>query len=240
MVFRLNNLWSKITLVCLLPLLWVMIDISFDNLGPDPIQTLHIRLGDWAMRFLWLTLLVTPVQTITKWRGMADYRQMLGLYAFFYATLHVMVYLLVDHGLMWQIIAVDILESSYIWFGLIAYLIIIALTISSPKWAKKRMGKQWKKLHQLIYIASLAVIIHYYWQLKGNMAEPLFYLIIISLLLAFRVALWFKNRKFTKMMIPTTRRIKVVSVVKALNPELSIDLQGPVLKELIIQEVEPD
>jgi sulfoxide reductase heme-binding subunit YedZ len=141
---------------------------------------------------------------------------------------------------MWQIIAVDILESSYIWFGLIAYLIIIALAISSPKWAKKRMGKQWKKLHRLIYIASLAVIIHYYWQLKGNMAEPLFYLIIIILLLAFRVAVWFKNRKFIKMMIPTTRRIKVVSVVKALNPELSIDLQGPVIKELIIQEVEPD
>ena len=151
-----------------------------------------------------------------------------------------MVYLLVDHGLMWQIIAIDIIESSYIWFGLIAYLIIIALAISSPKWAKKRMGKQWKKLHRLIYIASLAVIIHYYWQLKGNMAEPLFYLIIIILLLAFRVAVWFKNRKFIKMMIPTTRRIKVVSVVKALNPELSIDLQGPVIKELIIQEVEPD
>ena len=72
------------------------------------------------------------------------------------------------------------------------------------------------------------------------MAEPLFYLIIIILLLAFRVAVWFKNRKFIKMMIPTTRRIKVVSVVKALNPELSIDLQGPVIKELIIQEVEPD
>jgi sulfoxide reductase heme-binding subunit YedZ len=240
MAFRLDTLWSKITLLCLLPLLGVMIDIVFDNLGPDPIQTLHIRLGDWAMRFLWLTLLVTPVQTITKWRGMAEYRQMLGLYAFFYATLHVMVYLLVDHGLMWQIIAIDILESSYIWFGLIAYLIMIALAISSPNWAKKQMGKQWKKLHRLIYIASLAVIIHYYWQLKGNMAEPLFYLIIILLLLAFRVALWFKNRKFTKMMIPTTRRIKVVSVAKVFNPELSIDIQGPVLKELIIQEVEPD
>jgi sulfoxide reductase heme-binding subunit YedZ len=240
MAFRLDTLWSKMTLACLLPLLWVVIDIAFDNLGPDPIQSLHIRLGDWSMRFLWLTLLVTPVQTITKWRGMADYRQMLGLYAFFYATLHVMVYLLIDHGLMWQIIVIDILESSYIWFGLIAYLIIIALAITSPKWAKKRMGKQWKKLHRFIYIASLAVIIHYYWQLKGNMAEPLFYLIIISLLLAFRVAQWFKNRKFTKMMIPTTRRIKVVAVDKVLKPERSNDLQGPVIKELIIEEVEAD
>jgi sulfoxide reductase heme-binding subunit YedZ len=240
MFFRINNPWLKITLLCLLPLLGIIVDIAFDNLGPDPIQTLHIRLGDWSMRFLWLTLLVTPVQTITKWRGMADYRQMLGLYAFFYATLHVMVYLLIDHGLMWRIIVIDILESSYIWFGLIAYLIIIALAITSPKWAKKRMGKQWKKLHRFIYIASLAVIIHYYWQLKGNMAEPLFYLIIISLLLAFRVAQWFKNRKFTKMMIPTTRRIKVVSVAKVLNPELSMELQGPVLKELIIEEVEAD
>lgn len=74
----------------------------------------------------------------------------------------------------------------------------------------KKLGKNWKKLHRYIYIASIAVIIHYYWQLKGNMAEPLFYLLILTLLLAFRLAVWFKNRKFAKLMIPTTRKIKVL------------------------------
>ena len=79
----------------------------------------------------------------------------------------------------------------------------------------KLLGKNWKKLHRYIYIASGAVIIHYYWQLKGNMAEPLFYLIILSLLLLFRLAVWFKNRQFTKMMIPTTRKIRVVKADSA-------------------------
>lgn len=83
MVFRFNNLWALTLTVCLIPLLWLFIDIAFDNLGSNPIQAVHIRLGDWSLRFLWLTLAITPIQMITNWRGMTDYRQMLGLYAFF-------------------------------------------------------------------------------------------------------------------------------------------------------------
>ena len=198
--------------VCLLPLLGIVIDMIFDNLGPDPIQALHIRLGDWSLRLLWLTLCVTPIQKMTQWRGMAQYRKLLGLYTFFYASLHVIVYLWLDQGLAWGAIATDIIESSYIWFGVSAFVIVLALAITTPKVMVKRLGRNWKKLHRNIYIASIAVIIHYYWQLKGNMAEPLFYLLILVLLLGFRLAVWFKNRKFTKMMIPTTRKIKVVKV----------------------------
>ena len=240
MFFRLNNLWFLITFACLIPLVVLIFDIAFDGLGVDPVQTMHIRLGDWSMRFLWLTLAVTPLQTLTKWRGMADYRQMLGLYAFFYASLHVMTYLAIDHGFMWRLIGIDILESSYIWLGLLAYSIVFLLAVSSPKWAKKRMGKNWKKLHKFIYIAAIAVIIHYYWQLKGNLAEPLFYLIIVLLLLGFRIAVWFKNRKFNKMMIPTTRRVVVVAIKKVSKIEQTAELPGIILKELIIQEVETD
>ncbi|MEE7626863.1 ferric reductase-like transmembrane domain-containing protein [Methylobacter sp. Wu8] len=159
------------------------------------------------MRFLCLTLAITPIQTITKWRGMADYRQLFGLYAFFYASLHLLGYLLADHALMWRIIGIDIIESPYIWFGVLAYGIIFLLALTSPKWAKKRMGKTWKKLHRLIYIAAVAAIIHYFWQLKGNLAEPLFYSIIVFLLLGFRVLVWVKNRQLTKMMIPTGQRV---------------------------------
>ena len=218
--------------LCLLPLLGIIIDLLFDNLGADPIQTLHIRLGDWSLRLLWLTLCITPLQTFTRQRGMADYRQMLGLYVFFYASLHVITYVWIDQGLDWGNIAIDVLQSSYIWLGLLAYIIIFLLSISSPKVAKKKLGKNWKKLHRYIYIGSIAVIIHYYWQLKGNMAEPLFYLITLSILLMFRVAVWFKNRKFNKMMIPTTKRIKVVTVKKLSEDQSTmVDSQKLVVEE---------
>ena len=220
MTFRINNLYSLALAnlyfltftACLLPLLWLLVDIAFDNLGPNPIQTLHISLGDWSLRFLWLTLAITPIQTITSWRGMTEYRQLLGMYAFFYATLHVLVYLLLDHALVWPQIGIDIVESQYIWFGVLAYIIIFSLALTSPKWAKKRMGKNWKKLHRYIYLAAGAAIIHYYWQLKGNMAEPLFYLVIIFLLLGFRVLVWVKNRQLTRLMIPTGKRVLEVPV----------------------------
>lgn len=206
MILRINSLRSKLIAGCLIPLLWLFIDIAFDNLGSNPIQALHIRLGDWSLRFLCITLAITPIQTMTKWRGMADYRQLFGLVAFFYATLHVLVYLLVDHALAWHMIGIDIIESPYIWFGVLAYIIVFLLALTSPKWAKKRMGKNWKKLHRFIYLAAVAAVIHYFWQLKGNLAEPLFYSIIVLLLLIFRVLVWLKNRQLNKMMIPTGRR----------------------------------
>ncbi len=207
MILPINNLRSKFIIGCLLPLLWLLVDIAFDNLGSNPIQALHIRLGDWSLRFLCLTLAITPIQALTKWRGMADYRQLFGLYAFFYATLHVLAYLLIDHALVWRMISLDVIESPYIWFGVLAYIIVFLLALTSPKWAKKRMGKNWKKLHRFIYPAAIAAIIHYFWQLKGNLAEPLFYSMIVFLLLGFRVLVWVKNRQLNKLMIPTGRQM---------------------------------
>jgi sulfoxide reductase heme-binding subunit YedZ len=186
----------------------ILIDILFDNLGANPIQALYIRLGDWSLRFLCICLAITPIQKITKWPGMANYRQLFGLYAFFYATLHVLSYLCIDHALAWPILIIDVLESSYIWFGLFAYIIILLLAITSPKSAKKWMGKAWKKLHRFIYPASIAVIIHYFWQLKGNLLQPVFYTILVFLLLAFRMAVWYKNRQFSRLMIPKSRDIE--------------------------------
>lgn len=229
MVFKFNSLWSFAMVAGLMPLFWLLIDIAFDNLGANPIQALHIRLGDWSLRFLWLTLAITPLQTITKWRGMTDYRQMLGLYAFFYATLHLLAYLLIDHALKWPIIGIDIIESPYIWFGVLAYIIVFLLALSSPKQAKKRLGKTWKILHRTIYIAAVAGIIHYYWQLKGNLAEPFFYLILIVLLLGFRIAVWLKNRQFNKMMIPARKKI-IIQPVALVTQEINSKIIGNDLK----------
>lgn len=202
MAARSDKLWWCCCIASLIPLIMLLVDISQDNLGANAIQTLHIRLGDWALRFLWLTLAITPLQVITQWRGMADYRQLFGLYSFFYASLHVLGYLFADHNGVWGNIAVDILESPYIWFGVFAFIVIFLLAISSPKAAKKRMGKNWKKLHRYIYAASCAAMIHYFWQLKGNLAEPLFYLILLVLLLGFRILVWLQTKQFNKLMIP--------------------------------------
>ncbi len=194
MIMQIGKLKLFLIAAGLIPLLWLVVDIAGNQLGGNPIQAVHIRLGDWALRFLWLTLAITPLQTITQWRGLSDYRQLFGLYAFFYASLHLLVYLTVDQGLMWRMIAIDIIESPYIWFGVLAYLIVLALAVTSPKAAKKKLGKNWKKLHRYIYIAAGAAIIHYFWQLKGNLAEPLLYLLLILFLLGFRILVWLKKR----------------------------------------------
>lgn len=204
-LLKLRNLCITASLI---PLIRILIDIVFDNLGANPIQGLHIRLGDLALRFLCITLAITPIQKITKWPRMSNYRQLFGLFSFFYATLHVLSYLCIDHALVWPVIVTDVVESTYIWFGLFAYVIIFLLALTSSKSAKKTMGKAWKKLHRFIYPASIAVIIHYFWQLKGNLLQPVFYTLLVFLLLSFRVAVWYKNRQFNRLMIPKSRGIE--------------------------------
>lgn len=206
MFTHLLTLRNTVITLCLLPLFSILLDIFTDNLGSNAIQALHIRLGDWSLRFLWLTLTVTPIQIITNWRGMADYRQLIGLFAFFYASTHLLVYLLLDQAFQWHNIGLDILESSYIWFGIFAYLILFLLALSSPKKAKKIMGKSWKKLHRWIYYAAVAVIIHYYSQLKGNLTEPFVYSVILGLLLLFRLGAWYKNKQLGRLMIPRGKK----------------------------------
>ena len=198
--------WWLLLGVALLPLIGLAVDIATDNLGGNPIEAVHIRLGDWALRFLCLTLAITPLQTLTQWRGMADYRQLLGLLSWFYASLHVLAYLAVDQAWQWTLIAMDMLESRFIWFGVVAYVILLLLALTTTKAAKKAMGKRWKKLHRWIYCAALAAVMHYFWQLKGNLLHPGFYLAIGAILLLFRFLVWLKNRQISRLMIPLGRR----------------------------------
>jgi sulfoxide reductase heme-binding subunit YedZ len=133
---------------------------------------------------------------------MADYRQLFGLCCFGYSLIHVLVYLVVDNALNWSIITTDMMESPYIWLGLFSFLIITVLAITSPNYAKKKLGKNWKKIHRFIYFSAVFAVIHYLWQLKGNLVQPIFYGILIFLLLLFRVLNYLKNKKLNKLMIP--------------------------------------
>ena len=189
----------------LLPLLWLFIQAITNHLGSNPIEALHIRLGDWTLRFLWLTLAVTPLQIVSQWRGMADFRQLLGLYTWFYGTLHILVYIAIDHAFEWSVIIDDILESSYIWYGVVTYLILLLLALTSSNMAKKRMGKNWKKLHRWIYLAPLTGLIHFIGQLKGNLAEPLLYTLLVLLLFGFRIANRVKQSYLARLMVPVGR-----------------------------------
>jgi len=201
-----NKIWWSMLLALLLPLLFLAVDIANENLGADPVKAVHIRLGDWSLRLLCLTLLVTPLQTITLWRGMADFRQLLGLLCWFYASLHVWVYIAVDQGWQWQLIAGDMMESKYIWFGLLSYVILLLLALTSSVFAMRLLGRFWKKLHRYIYLAAVAASIHYFWQLKGNLAEPTVYAVLISLLLLFRLVSWLRAKP-----------LKVMGVLKRLG-----------------------
>lgn len=185
-------------LLGLTPLFWLFINIALERLGANPIQAIHFYLGDWTLRFLCLSLAIGPLIKITDWKWILSYRRMIGLFTCLYGSLHVLNYLWVDHALVWRSIWLDIIESPYIIMGLIAYLIIFAMGITSTKSWQKRLGRNWKRLHRCIYLASITAVIHYFWHLKGNLAEPLLYALIISMLLGFRIMLWWRTKQIRR------------------------------------------
>lgn len=207
LVVWLSDAWNACLLLCLLPFAELLLLIVSGTLGPNAIEGFHLFTGIWSLRFLVVTLMVTPLQTMTRWRGMAAFRQLFGLASFGYAALHVLGYLWIDHGLVWSAITTDILETQYIWFGLFASIVLLLLAMTSSTAAMKIMGRRWKKLHRWIYPASVAAILHYAMQLKGNLADPLFYGLVIGFLLLFRVGVWFKNRQLSRLMIPKPAKV---------------------------------
>lgn len=199
--------WNVCFLIGWLPFFWVVGMIATNDLGANPVEAFHRFTGLWSLRFLCITLMVTPVQTVTGWRGMASFRQLFGLTSFAYAALHLLGYLYFDHDLLWSIIGRDIQETPYLWPGIVAALILTLLAISSPKYGKKLLGKNWKRLHRWIYIAGPAIVIHWAMQLKGNLADPLLYGGLILMLLFFRVLVWIRNRQVARLMIPHPRKL---------------------------------
>lgn len=203
----LSNSWNLAMALSCTPFLYISLLISMNQMGANPIEAFHLFTGIWSLRLLCLTLMVTPLQILTGWRGMASFRQLFGLMAFFYAALHVYGYVAIDHGWMFSVMGQDILETPYLWPGILAFVILLLLAVTSPKAAKRIMGKNWKKLHRWIYPASLAIILHYLMQLKGNLADPLLYGVLIGLMLLFRLAVWIRNRSVTRLMIPRARKL---------------------------------
>lgn len=175
-------------LLSLTPFLLLVNDALMERLGANPIEALHFRSGDWALRFLCITLALRPIKILTGQTWPLRYSRMMGLFTFFYASMHFLVYIVLDLSLSWEQVIDEIPKSPYALVGLFAYMMLIPLAVTSTKKMQKRLGKNWKKLHRLVYVVSFAVIIHYFWLVKSDIREPLLYTVIISLLLSVRIA----------------------------------------------------
>ena len=173
--------------LCLLPLGLLILRALQNDLGANPVEALTHGTGDWALRFLLLTLAVTPLRKITGWGWLLRFRRMLGLFAFFYAVMHLAVYLWIDQSFLWSEIAADIIKRPYITVGFTSFLILSVLAATSPKPVARRMGRRWKSVHRLTYAAALLSVLHFMWLVKIDYREPLAYLAILIVLMSLRL-----------------------------------------------------
>ncbi len=174
----------------LVPLGLLVLDTRNGMLGADPVASLEHATGLWALRFLLATLAVTPLRRLTGWNGLVRYRRMLGLFAFFYATLHLVIYLVVDLGGFWSQILAEIAQRPFITFGFLAWLLMVPLAITSTKAMMRRLGRRWATLHRLVYAAGALAALHFLWQVKWGETiaslEPVVYAAVFAALMLAR------------------------------------------------------
>lgn len=185
-------------LLCCLPLAWLVWGAVANTLGPNPAEALIRSTGDWTLRFLCITLAVTPLRQIIGWPAIARFRRMLGLFAFFYGMLHFLSYAWLDMGLDLQAIVDDIPKRPFALVGLLALLLMVPLAATSFNRAIKALGAaRWQGLHKLIYASVLLGLLHFFWMRasKNDLAEVGIYAVVIGLLLGWRVHQALKARR---------------------------------------------
>lgn len=175
--------------VCLTPFAWVVTRALTGRLGINPVEDLELTTGIWALRFLIFTLLVTPVRRMTGWNRVIQYRRMLGLFTFFYASLHIATYVVLDQFFALGFIVKDVVKRPFITMGFLAFALMVPLAITSTKGWIRRLGRRWQILHRLIYISAVFASIHYLWKVKVMIGSPVYYAAAIGVLLGFRL-LW--------------------------------------------------
>jgi methionine sulfoxide reductase heme-binding subunit len=173
--------------LALVPAAWLAVGLYRGTLGANPAEALQLETGIWALRFLLGSLAVTPVRRVTGWNWTIQYRRMLGLFAFFYATLHLFTYVVFDRFFELSGIAEDIAKRPYITVGMLAFVLMIPLAVTSTKGWIRRLGRNWQLLHRLVYFSAAAACLHFLWKVKVMIGEPVYYAGILAVLLGFRV-----------------------------------------------------
>jgi sulfoxide reductase heme-binding subunit YedZ len=157
------------------------------GLGANPIEEVLHQTGWWGLVLLTTTLAVTPVRRLTGWQAIIRYRRLIGLFAFFYVTLHLSTYLVLDQWFAWAYILEDIAERPFITAGFAAWLVLLALAVTSTRGSIRRLGRRWRRLHRLIYLAAGLGTLHFFWKVKADTREPLVFAALISVLLLARL-----------------------------------------------------
>ena len=174
-------------IVCLWPLGTIILDIYYNELGAEPVKKIMNHFGEWTLIFICLTLTMSPLKRITNLGFWIKFRRMLGLFVFFYATIHLLTYVGLDYRFDWEPIINDVLKKKYIFIGFSAWLLLIPLAFTSSQKMAKLLRHNWKKLHRLIYIIAIFGSLHYIWLSKTIFFKPLIFMLIILVLLALRI-----------------------------------------------------
>lgn len=193
-----KTLVHALALTPLAMLAWQFYDVwqhGSDALGADPVAEIEHRTGLWALRMLMIALALTPLRQLTGQSVLLRFRRMLGLYAFFYASLHLAVYLGLDLRGYWTQIFEEIVKRPYITVGFAAWLLLVPLAITSTQGWMRRLGRRWCQLHKLVYAIGVLAVLHFWWLVKSDIREPLLYAAILAVLLGWRVWKKFSPRR---------------------------------------------
>src|SRR5579883_2379966 len=188
--------WTKVLLflLCLVPLCVLGWRGYKQDLGANPIEFITHATGDWTIRFLLITLAITPLRKLTGAAPLVRFRRMLGLFAFFYGCLHFVTYLWLDKFFDVQDILKDIGKRPFITIGFASFVLMVPLALTSTAGWIRRLGpRRWQQLHRLIYFSALAGVIHYYWLVKSDVRLPVMYAGILLVLMAYRATAWFRS-----------------------------------------------
>jgi sulfoxide reductase heme-binding subunit YedZ len=194
----LRSRWTKLVLflACSGPLAYLAWQIWKQDLTANPIEYITHFTGDWALRLLIVTLAVTPLRRLLGAPDLIRFRRMLGLFSFFYASLHLATYVAIDHFFNLQAILADVAKRRFITAGTLGYIALTALAVTSTAgWIRRLGGKRWQKLHRLIYFAVIAAVVHYYWLVKSDVRLPLLYGALAAVLLGYRLFAWLAKTK---------------------------------------------
>ena len=187
-------------LLACVPFLRLIIFAYLDQLGANPLEAITRNTGDWTLYMLCITLSITPLRRLSGWSWLLAMRRMLGLFTFFYASLHFLAFYWFDHFFDVQAMLIDVLKRPFIAMGFATFLLLLPLAVTSTNSMMRRLGKRWKTLHQLIYLIILTGLVHFWWMRAGkqNFAQPLLITVIAVVLLGSRVVTWWQSKKKLK------------------------------------------
>lgn len=185
-------------LAALVPAGWLAYGLFYSgDLGANPAETLQLETGIWALRFLLLTLAITPIRRVSGWNRIITYRRFFGLFSFFYAVLHLATYVVFDRYFDWTGVWEDVAKRPFITAGMVAFALMTPLALTSTKGWIRRLGRRWTQLHRLVYVSAIAAAVHYLWKVKVAIGSPVYYAAILAALLLFRGFWWFRRRRLS-------------------------------------------